>query len=246
MTPSLAAFVEPVVTVAALVRAPQPPGAFAGPGTGFATLERVLELLGLFVFAVSGGMLAVRKGFEVVGVTALACTTALGGGVIRDLVLGDTPPRAFRDVAYLVVPLGAAFVAFIGHSWINRSLHRSVQVFDAAGLGLFTVTGAVKAAAYPTTALGAVLLAVVTAVGGGILRDVLANDQPQLFQPHSRLYSIPATVGATIVVAAYRNGWYSGVIGAAVAAAVCTVRLAALQFGWRAPMPYRSGTDTGQ
>lgn len=219
---------------------PVPPTAIAGPGTGFAAAERALELLGLFVFAVSGGMLAVRKGFEIVGVTTLACATALGGGVIRDLVLGDTPPRAFRDVAYLVVPLGAAFVVFVCHSWISRSLHRSVQVFDAIGLGLFTVTGAVKAAAYPTTAVGAVLLAVVTAVGGGILRDVLANDQPQLFQPHSRLYSIPATVGAVIVVTAYRNDFYSGVIGATVAAAVCAVRLAALQFGWRAPMPFRA------
>jgi uncharacterized membrane protein YeiH len=227
--------------LAALISAaPEAPSAIAGPGTGFATAERALELLGLFVFAVSGGMLAVRKGFEVVGVTALACTTALGGGVIRDLVLGDTPPRAFRDVAYLVVPLGAAFVVFMGHSWISRSLHRSVQVFDAIGLGLFTVTGAVKAAAYSTTALGAVLLAVVTAVGGGILRDVLANDQPQLFQPHSRLYSIPSTVGAAIVVTAYRNGWYSGLVGGTVAALVCAVRLAALQFGWHAPMPFRT------
>lgn len=224
----------------------EPPTSIAGPGTGFATLERVLELLGLFVFAISGGMLAVRKGFEVVGVTALACTTALGGGVIRDLVLGDTPPRAFRDVAYLLVPLGAAVVVFLGHSLISRGLHRSVQLFDAAGLGLFTVTGAAKAAAYPTTAVGAVLLAVVTAVGGGILRDVLANDQPQLFQAHSRLYSIPATVGAAVIVWAVRDDWYTGALGASVAAAVCAVRIAALQFGWHAPMPLRPPRDAGQ
>lgn len=224
-----------------LVERAIPPTSIADPGTGLASLERGLELLGLFVFAVSGGMLAVRKGFEVVGVTALAGITALGGGVIRDLVLGDTPPRAFRDVAYLLVPLAAAVVVFLGHSIITRHLHRSVLVFDAAGLGLFTVTGAVKAASYPTTALGAVLLAVVTAVGGGILRDILANDPPQLFQANSRLYSIPAAVGGAIVVAAVRNDWYTGVLGAGVAVAVCAVRLAALQFGWRAPMPLRAG-----
>lgn len=224
----------------------EPPLSIADPGTGFATLERTLELLGLFVFALSGGLLAVRKGFEVVGVTALACTTALGGGVIRDLVLGDAPPRAFRDVWYLVVPLAAAIVVFVGHSLISRGLHRSVQVFDAAGLGLFTVTGAAKAAAYPTTAIGAVLLAVVTAVGGGILRDVLANDQPQLFQPHSRLYAIPATVGAAIVVAAVRGDWYTGALGALVAGAVFAVRIAALRFGWRAPMPLRPPDQPGQ
>jgi len=217
-----------------------PPSAIAGPGTGFASLERALELLGLFVFAVSGGMLAVRKRFEVVGVTSLALVTALGGGIMRDLVLGDTPPRAFRDVAYLLVPLSAAAIVFVGHSLIARHLHRSVLVFDAAGLGLFTVTGAVKAAAYSTTAVGAVLLAVVTAVGGGIVRDVLANDQPQLFQPDSRLYAIPATAGAVVIVVAWRGDWYSGAIGAIVAAAVFGVRLAALHFGWRAPMPLRS------
>jgi uncharacterized membrane protein YeiH len=223
--------------LAELVAAAEPPVSIAGPDSGFATLERVLELLGLFVFAISGGMLAVRKGFEVVGVTALAGTTALGGGIIRDLVLGDSPPVAFRDVWYLVVPLSAAVVVFVGHRWISSAVHRSVLVFDAAGLGLFTVTGAVKAASFGTTAVGAVLLAVVTAVGGGILRDVLANDQPQLFQAESRLYAIPAAVGATIVVATVRNDVYSGVIGAGVAAAVFAVRVAALHFGWRAPRP---------
>jgi uncharacterized membrane protein YeiH len=218
-----------------------PPGGIADPGTGFADLERALELLGLFVFAISGGMLAVRKRFEVVGVTSLALVTALGGGIMRDLVLGDTPPRAFRDVAYLIVPLAAALIVFIGHSIISGSLHRSVLVFDAAGLGLFTVTGAVKASAYSTTAVGAVLLGVITAIGGGIVRDVLANDQPQLFQADSRLYAIPAAVGATVIVTAVRHGWYSGGIGAGVALVVFVVRLASLQFGWRAPMPYRSG-----
>ena len=226
------------------VFASAPPTSIAGPGTGFASLERGLELLGLFVFAVSGGMLAVRKGFEVVGVTALACTTALGGGIIRDLALGDTPPLAFSDRAYLLVPLAASLIVFVAHAEINRTLHRSVLLFDAAGLGLFAVTGAVKASAYSTSTIGAVLLAVVTAVGGGILRDVLANDQPQLFQPDSRLYAIPAAVGASVVVLSIRDGWYSGALGASVAAGVCAVRIASLRFGWRAPMPRRGRPST--
>jgi uncharacterized membrane protein YeiH len=204
---------------------------------GFESVERALELLGLFVFALSGALLAVRKGFEVVGVTSLALVTALGGGVLRDLVLGDTPPIAFRDVWYLIVPLGAAGIVFVAHDLIDRHLHRSVLVFDAIGLGLFTVTGAIKAAAFETTAVGAVVLAVVTAAGGGILRDVLANDHPQIFQPDSRLYAIPAAAGAILIVALSRNGSYSGVAGALVAAGVCLVRLAALRWGWRAPTP---------
>ena len=209
----------------------------ADAATGFATLERGLELLGLFVFGISGAMLGVRKGFEVVGITSLALVTALGGGVVRDLVLGDTPPLAFRDVWYLVVPLTSAAIVFVAHGSIDRHLHRSVLVFDAIGLGLFSATGAVKAVSFDTTAVGAVVLAVVTAAGGGILRDVLANDTPQIFQPDSRLYAIPAAAGATVIVVLSRNDVYSGVVAALVAAGVCLLRLAALRWGWRAPTP---------
>jgi uncharacterized membrane protein YeiH len=206
-------------------------------GEGFAQVERGFELLGLFVFALSGALLAVRKGFEVVGVTSLALVTALGGGVLRDLALGDTPPIAFRDVWYLVVPLIAAAIVFVAYDVIDRHLHRSVLVFDAIGLGLFTVTGAIKSEAYGTTAVGAVVLAVVTATGGGILRDVLANDPPQLFQPDSRLYAIPAAAGATVIIVLLRNSVYSAVLAGLVAGGVCFARLAALRWGWRAPMP---------
>lgn len=210
---------------------------------GFATLERVLELLGLFVFAVSGAMVGVRKGFEVIGIASLALVTAIGGGLIRDLVLGDVPPLAFSDVWYLIVPLGAAALVFVGHASMGSGMRRSVLVFDAIGLGLFAVTGAVKAAAYDTTAVGAVVLAVITATGGGILRDVLANDPPQIFQPESTLYAIPAALGATVIVTAIRNDVYVGAWAAAVAAGVTVIRLAALRWGWQAPKPRRPHAD---
>jgi uncharacterized membrane protein YeiH len=209
-------------------------------GNGFATVERGLEFLGLFVFAISGAMLAVRKGFEVVGVTSLALVTAMGGGVVRDIVLGDAPPLAFRDVWYFIVPLTAAAIVFVAHQSIDRHLQRSVLVFDAIGLGLFAATGAVKAAEYDTTAVGAVVLAVITAAGGGIMRDVLANDPPQIFHPDSRLYAIPAAAGATVIVVLIRNDVYSGVAAAGVALGVCLIRLASLRWDWRAPMPRRS------
>jgi uncharacterized membrane protein YeiH len=209
----------------------------AAPGTGFETIERALELIGLFTFAISGAMLAVRKNYEIVGVASLAMVTALGGGIMRDLVLGDSPPRAFQDAWYPTVALAAAVVVFGAHHLIDGLLQRSVLVFDAVGLGLFSVTGAVKAAAYDTTAIGVVLLAVVTAIGGGIMRDVLANDQPQIFQSESRLYAIPAAIGAVIVVVSVRNGVYSGSLAAAIAAGICATRLAALRWGWRAPRP---------
>jgi len=205
-----------------------------------ATLERTLDLIGVYVFALSGGMLAVKHHFDVVGVIALSLVTALGGGVVRDLVLGATPPTAFSDVWYLIVPLAAAATVFVANQLIERRLTTPVLVFDAAGLGLFCATGAVKASALGASAVGAVLIGVITATGGGIMRDVLANEHPQLFQRESRLYAIPAALGATVIVVAWRNGLYSGGVAIATAIGVTTLRLAALRWGWRAPMPRRS------
>lgn len=205
-----------------------------------ATVERTLDLVGVFFFAVSGGLLAVRKGFELVGVVALSLVTALGGGVTRDVVLGATPPIAFGDVLYLLVPLVAAAIVFVAHRPIGERLARPVLIFDAAGLGLFAVTGAVKASAVEVSAVGAVLIGVISAVGGGIVRDVLANDPPELFHPDSRLYAIPAALGATVIVVAVRNDVYSGGLAIGVAAAVFAIRVASLRFGWRAPRPLDS------
>jgi len=200
-------------------------------------LERTLDLIGVFVFAISGALLAVRKGFEIVGVTSLALVTALGGGTIRDLVLGDTPPAAFGNVWYLVVALAAAAVVFFFHAAIDARVNRAVLIFDAAGLGLFCVTGSLKAATFGTSVVGAVLIGVISATGGGIIRDVLANEPPSIFHRDSRLYAIPAALGATVVVATWRNDLYSGGVAAAVAAGVFSIRIAALRFGWRAPSP---------
>jgi uncharacterized membrane protein YeiH len=202
-----------------------------------ANLERTLDLIGVFAFALSGGLLAVRKHYELVGLVALATVTALGGGVTRDLILGATPPVAFQNIWYLVVPLVAAALVFVAHDQIDRRLHRSVMLFDAAGLGLFCVTGAVKAAAFGVSAVGAVLIGVISAVGGGILRDILANEQPSIFRPESTLYAIPAAVGATVVVVTWNNGWYSGTIAIVTAIGVFALRVAAMWFDWRAPRP---------
>lgn len=206
------------------------------------SFERVIDLGGLFVFALSGALLAVKRGFDLVGVVALALVTALGGGIVRDLVLGDVPPVAFRDIWYLVVPLIAAAVVFVAHGVVEGRLARPVLVFDAVGLGLFCVAGAVKASGADVTALGVVLIGVITATGGGILRDVLANDQPQIFRTETVLYAIPATLGATAIVVTRRNDIDTPVVAAGVAIAVTSLRLLALRFEWRAPRPRLSST----
>jgi uncharacterized membrane protein YeiH len=202
------------------------------------SFERLLDLAGVFVFAISGALLGVRKGYDVVGVVALGVVTALGGGVIRDVMLGATPVTAVREPWYLVVPLAGTMVVFVGHTWIARHLSRPVIIFDAAGLGLFCVTGAVTSVRFDVTPAGAILLGVVSAVGGGLLRDVFANDEPMIFRRATTLYTIPAAIGATVVVVAWRNDVYTGTLGLVTAAGVFAVRLLAMRFDWHAPRPF--------
>ena len=170
-------------------------------------------LAGLFAFGISGALMAIRRDFDVVGIAILAVTTALGGGILRDLVLGDTPPPAFTQWEYLVVPLAAAAVTFVAHPELER-LMRTLLVFDAAGLGLFCVSGTVKALDHGLAPVAAATLGVTTAVGGGVLREVIACETPALVRPDSELYAIPAGAGAVAVAIAWELNAYEPVLGA--------------------------------
>jgi uncharacterized membrane protein YeiH len=147
------------------------------------------------VFALSGASLAARKGFDVVGLLVLAMATGLGGGILRDVLLGDLPPVAMRHQLYLAAPIIAALVVLGGHHAVEK-MWRPVLVFDAAGLGLFSVVGTAKALDHSLGILPSVLLGVTTAVGGGMLRDVLAREVPSVFRADSALYAIPAALGS--------------------------------------------------
>ena len=199
------------------------------------TLERALDLGGVFVFALSGASLGARKRFDVVGILVLATATSLGGGILRDTLLGEHPPAALRDQWYLWMPLVATVLAVAAHRAIER-LNRPVLVFDAAGLGLFCVVGSAKALAYDLGSLSAVLLGVVTAVGGGVIRDVLARDVPSVFKPETALYAIPAALGATATVVVWSQDAFGAPAAAAIAVGVFALRLLALRFDWRAPL----------
>ncbi|MGQ4331894.1 trimeric intracellular cation channel family protein, partial [Streptomyces hayashii] len=137
------------------------------------SVQHTLDLIGIFVFAISGALLAVRKNFDVFGIAMLAEVTALGGGVFRDLVIGAVPPAAFTDLGYFLTPLLAALLVVFLHPQVER-IQLGVNVFDAAGLGLFCVTGTTKAYAYGLNLTASAALGIATAVGGGVLRDVLA------------------------------------------------------------------------
>lgn len=201
-------------------------------------VERALDLAGVFVFALSGAQLAVQKRFDAVGVAALATATALGGGMTRDVLLGDTPPVALRDQTYLVMPLAATLAVLVGHRLLER-LDRPVLAFDAGGLALFCVVGAAKALDHGLGAVSAVLLGVMTAVGGGVIRDTLAREVPVVFRPESALYAIPATLGATAIAVLWSQDALGAPAAAVTVAAVFALRMLAVHFDWHAPTARR-------
>ncbi|WP_418959268.1 trimeric intracellular cation channel family protein [Streptomyces tritici] len=198
------------------------------------SVQHALDLVGIFVFAISGALLAVRKNFDVFGIAVLAEVTALGGGLFRDLVIGAVPPAAFTDLGYFLTPLAATVIVFFLHPEVER-IQTGVNVFDAAGLGLFCVTGATKAYDYGLGLTASAAMGLATAVGGGVLRDVLANEVPSLLRWDRDLYAVPAIVGATMVVLCIRfealNAFTSGL---AVLTAFL-LRLLAMRYHWRAP-----------
>jgi uncharacterized membrane protein YeiH len=128
----------------------------------------------------------------------------------------------------------AALVVLVAHSFVER-VHRPVLVFDAAGLGLFCVVGAAKAMDAGLRPASAVLLGTITAVGGGVIRDVLANDVPAIFQRDTALTAIPAAAGAAATVIAWEADVYGAVAAVGIAVVVFIVRLLAMRFGWQAP-----------
>ncbi len=201
-----------------------------------------LDLVGIFVFAISGGLVAVRKDLDLFGVLVLAGTTGLGGGFLRDVLIGATPPAALEDWRYLVVPVVAGLLTFAFHPAIGR-MERTVNVFDACGLAVFCVAGAIKALDHGLGPVPAALLGMVTGIGGGMMRDVLAGRVPVVFR--SELYATPALAGSAIAVLGIR-GDLPTVAVAVVGAGVCLVwRLLAMWRDWRAPTPFGASGSAG-
>jgi len=194
----------------------------------------VLDLVGVFVFGITGALVGVRKKLDVFGVLVLAFVTGLGGGFLRDVLLGATPPAALRDWVYLVVPVAAGLLTFFLHPGIGR-VERLVNIFDAAGLALFCVTGALKALQYDLSPLSAVLLGTISGIGGGVIRDVLSGRVPVVLR--SEIYAIPALLGAGIVVLAATLEYDALWVPFAGAMTCFAIRLVAIRRGWNAPLP---------
>ncbi|PPK97702.1 putative membrane protein YeiH [Kineococcus xinjiangensis] len=195
----------------------------------------VLELAGIFAFALDGALTAMRAAhLDLLGVIALGMVTALGGGTLRDVLLGNLPPANLQDWRLLFTATCGALVAFYGHRLLSR-LSRPILLFDTAGLSLFCVTGAGVALASGAGPGQAVLLGAITAVGGGTLRDVLVRRVPTVLTATGGLYAVPALLGAAIAVAGTEldlPGLPVALAGAGVCAAV---RLLGVRYDWHAP-----------
>ncbi|GAA2977085.1 trimeric intracellular cation channel family protein [Streptomyces drozdowiczii] len=210
----------------ALVQVASPDGAAV-----IGTAQQAADLVATFAFGVSGALLAVRKGYDFIGLSVLAFATAFGGGVIRDVIINKGVPIAFVDPQYLWVSLAAAVIIFVIDP-PARLTHWPLNIADAVGLALFCVTGTLTAYRNGLAAAPSALLGILTAIGGGIIRDLLANRTPPVLRPEQDLYAVPAIIGATVSALLLHFDSYSTLTGGAAFLVALCVRLLALRFHW--------------
>ena len=199
----------------------------------------LLELAGTLAFAASGAMTGLKKGMDLFGVCILGLTTAVGGGVIRDVILGNTPPATFQDPIYALVALGTSLVLFLPGirkvlMWDHQIYDLTMLVMDSAGLGIFTVMGiriTYSSSPEPTLFL-LVFVGVVTGVGGGVLRDIMAGDTPYIFVKH--VYASASLAGALACVGLWAVwGELPAILGGTVV--VILIRFLSAYFHWNLP-----------
>ena len=198
------------------------------------TLVLVLDLIGTFVFALSGGMAARNYRLDLFGVLVLSFAAGNAGGITRDLMIGATPPAAIDDWRYIAVSVAAGLLTFQWASLINR-LRSPVLLLDAGGLGLFAVSGATKALAFHLGPVTVILLGMLTGIGGGMLRDILVAEIPSVLR--GDVYAVAALAGAAVVVAGDALQ-VSPTAAAIVGAVLCIgLRIEAIRRGWQLPKP---------
>lgn len=198
------------------------------------------DLVGVAVFAASGGSAGVAKRLDVFGVVFVGCVAALGGGVFRDVVIDDFPPLAFADWRFSVTAAAASLLVFWLHPQLAR-IRRPVLLLDAAGLGLFTAAGTLKALDFGVPVVGAVILGMMTGIGGGLLRDLLTGEIPLVLR--REIYAVAALAGAVVIAVGSRLPVWFGVTVPSLtlllssAALTCLIRVIAIRRDWSAPVP---------
>ena len=203
----------------------------------------IIEIIGTIAFASSGAMVGIKKQMDLLGVCVLGMTTAVGGGMIRDLILGVTPPVMFQNPTYALLAIAFSIMIFCSMYFFQNRLENSkfyevydklMMIFDSLGLGLFTVVGVTAAIniGYETTGFLQIFVGVLTGVGGGVLRDIMAGNTPYIFVKH--VYASASILGA--VVCALVELWFGELpamlIGASV---VFIIRILAAHYKWNLP-----------
>lgn len=208
-------------------------------------IEKIIfftEVVGSVFFAFSGALTAIEKGLDIFGVIVLGVTTAVGGGILRDLLLGISPPSMFLDHTYVLTALVASVILFVVIYCRNEMLRKCegeyfniINLFDAIGLGVFAVTGVNTAISvgYKENAFLAIFIGVVTGIGGGMLRDVMAGKIPVVLR--KRIYAVAALAGSLVYYELYTL--HVGKIPAMFTGIAVTIiiRLLATRFKWSLP-----------
>lgn len=210
----------------------------------------ITDIIGTVAFAVSGAMAGIRKKMDIFGVNILALLTATGGGIIRDLIMGTTPPMAFKNPFFVIIAAISANITFIFVWWQHkhkknvsektRAIYDKIFFwFDTVGLAAFTADGVHTGllGTHANNAFLVIFLGVVTGVGGGVLRDVLSLEMPYIFVKH--IYACASIVGAAVVYIMYI---ITGSAEAAMLAGfffVCVIRFCAAHYGWNLPKAYK-------
>jgi uncharacterized membrane protein YeiH len=201
------------------------------------TFVHFLDLGGTFVFAISGAVAAVNRRLDIFGIVVLSFVAGNFGGISRDLLIGAVPPIALTDGRYLLVSVLAGLITFFLYAGVDR-LRSPVLLFDAAGLSFFAVAGAQKAIEFGLSPVMSALLGMLTSIGGGMTRDVLLAEIPQVLR--SDLYAVAALAGASIVVIGDMLGLSYGVSALAGGALCFGLRFMAIRHGWHLPVAHLS------
>ena len=204
-----------------------------------ATLVLTLDVIGTFVFAISGAAAGVKNKLDIFGVIVLAFVAGNAGGVTRDVLIGAVPPAALNRWPYFAASLLAGVATFVCYAGVARVKH-IVLLFDAVGLATFAVSGTQKALAYNIHPIAAAMLGMLTGIGGGILRDLLVNEIPAVLQ--ADLYAVAALAGAIVVVSGHFFRWASTPTAIAGAAVCLAIRLIAIRRGWSLPRARDAGS----
>ena len=199
----------------------------------------MFDMIGTIAFAVSGALVGVARKMDIFGMAVLALATAIGGGIVRDVLLGYFPPNSLRNVVYVTVVLVVTVIVFLiynsryrKHAMGPRS-RASYLLADALGLASFTVTGASAGfKLYPELPIFIVLLGTITAVGGGIIRDMLAQRIPSVLKED--VYALPSIIGGIVYYLMVTSSWESAAVYGAFTV-VLVIRLLAIKYNWSLP-----------